>query len=221
MNRPDSRALPDNILLIDKPKGITSFDVIRQLRKKLGIKKMGHAGTLDPLASGLMIVGVQKGTKLLNHYIGLPKEYKAKILIGKSTTTGDLEGSTVEEKDVHKLPINEVQRVVDNLHGTHILPVPIYSAVKVSGTPLYKRARRGEQNLQPPLKKMTVHSISLNGHERKNNHLLLDITVTVSSGTYIRSIAEEIGRELDLPATLYELQRTKIGPYDISDAEKM
>ena len=104
--------LPENILLIDKPKGITSFDVIRKLRKEMGVKKMGHAGTLDPLATGLMIIGIGDGTKLLKDYIGLPKTYQAEVLLGKQTTTGDLEGDILEEIPVHEIDINDLNKIL-------------------------------------------------------------------------------------------------------------
>ena len=130
---PRKPTLPENILLIDKPKGITSFDVIRELRKKLGIKKMGHAGTLDPLATGLMIIGIGDGTKLLKDYFGLPKTYRTEILIGKQTTTGDLEGEVVKETTVHKIDMKKIERILKEITGTIELPVPLYSAVKVDG----------------------------------------------------------------------------------------
>ena len=119
-----------NILLIDKPKGITSFDVIRALRKKLGMIKMGHAGTLDPLATGLMLVGVGEGTKELGGLLGLPKTYEAEVLLGVKTETGDLEGATMEETAVSEINEGEVKKVLAGMVGTLLLPVPKYSAVK-------------------------------------------------------------------------------------------
>ena len=106
---------PKDIILIDKPKGITSFDVIRRLRKKYGIKKMGHSGTLDPLATGLMIVGIGKGTKKLTQLIGLPKVYDAQSLIGIKTSTGDMEGKILEQKKINSLDEKKIKQVLDGL----------------------------------------------------------------------------------------------------------
>jgi len=141
------------ILLIDKPGGISSFDVIRKLRKKTGIRKMGHSGTLDPLASGLMIIGIGKGTKKLTDLIGLSKIYKVEILLGKKTDTGDLEGKTVEEKKVTKVDIEKVEKILTDLKGEPELAVPYYSAIKVKGKRLYKMAREGKKGVKIPVKK--------------------------------------------------------------------
>lgn len=214
------RWMDDQILLIDKPKGITSFDVIRRLRRTLNIKKMGHAGTLDPLASGLMIIGVNRGTKKLNEYLKLPKVYEAQILLGKKTTTGDLEGETIESKEVSKIDLAEIKKVIKDLKGKIVLPVPLYSAIKLQGAPLYKYARKG-QIVKPPEKEMKIIEIKLKNHFKKGTYHILDIEIKVASGTYIRSIAEEIGRRLNLPATVAQLRRTQIGKFKIEDAMQL
>ena len=146
--------LNKKILFVDKPKGITSFDVIRQLRKKLGVKKIGHSGTLDPLASGLMIVGVGDGTKKLSEYIKLDKVYVVDILLGERRTTGDMEGDIIEETEVVNLDIVKVKKIANDMIGIHKLPVPIYSAIKIKGEPLYKKARKGKQITPPKKTKM-------------------------------------------------------------------
>ncbi len=210
--------LPDHILLVDKPKGITSFDVIRILRPKLGIKKIGHAGTLDPLATGLMIIGTGPGTKLLKDFIILPKTYEAEILLGVKTTSGDLAGETIEEQNVTSLNSQRLHDAIMSMKGTHSFHVPAHSAVKVSGSPLYKRAHRGEKNIQTPLKEMTVHKITIQDIREEDGHTLIRATFNVSSGTYIRTLAEEIGKMLHVPATLSNLRRTNIGPYSIEDS---
>jgi len=209
----------ENIILIDKPKGITSFDVIRRLRKKLGIRKMGHAGTLDPLASGLLIIGVEKGTKQLKDLIGLDKEYDAEVLLGIRTDMGDMEGEILEEKavDIDSISAN-LGDVLNELVGVLELPVPIYSAIKRGGEALYKKARRGE-DVEPPIKRMEIKSIELLDTKQVENKVVLNIRLEVSSGTYIRSIAEEIGHRLGVPATIQNLRRTKVGDFDIKDAE--
>ncbi len=218
----------EHIILIDKPKGITSFDVIRRLRRKLGVRKMGHAGTLDPLASGLMIIGIEKGTKKLKNLIGLDKEYIAEVLLGIRTDTGDMEGKIIEEKKVIPVDVSRsgIEAVLNGMLGTLELPVPIYSAIKRGGESLYKKARRGEK-VEPPNKKMEIKSIELlNLHTGCSNtefedKIILQIKLEVSSGTYIRSIAEEIGNCLGVPATIKELRRTKVGEFGVENAEKI
>lgn len=209
-----------DIMLIDKPKGITSFDVIRRLRRTLGIRKMGHAGTLDPLASGLMIIGINKGTKRLNEYLKLPKIYEAEILLGKKTTTGDLEGEVLESKNVESIDIKEVKTVIKDMTGKITLPVPLYSAIKIKGTPLYKHARKGHDVLVPE-KEMEIKNIKLTDSFASNDFYVLALTIEVASGTYIRSIAQELGKRLGFPATLANLRRTKIGKFKIENASKI
>jgi len=217
--------LPE-ILLIDKPIGITSFDVIRQLRKKTGIKKFGHAGTLDPLASGLMILGVEKGTKKLTEFIKLDKEYIAEIRIGESRTTGDLEGEIIEKVETVVLDEESVKAAVEALVGNLVLPVSAYSAIKKDGKPMYKRAREaekvGELVKDVPFREMVVHQAELLGVEMINikneERVVVKVRFFVGSGTYIRSLAEELGRRLSYPATLQALRRTKIGNFNIEEA---
>ena len=216
--------LPD-LLLIDKPAGITSFDVIRQLRKRLNSKKMGHAGTLDPAATGLLLIGVGPGTKQLEDFLKLNKEYLAEILLGVSTATGDLDGERTEEREVWELGEEEIEAAVGGLEGTLELPVSAYSAIKVDGVPMYKRARdaeqRGETISDTPVRKMTVHEAACLGISRSGGHLVVTVRFTVASGTYIRSLAVELGRRLGCPATLKSLRRTRIGIFDVAHAKRI
>ena len=218
------------LLLIDKPKGITSFDVIRQLRRKTGIKKFGHAGTLDPLASGLMLIGVEKGTKLLADLVGLDKEYEAEILLGEQRSTGDQEGIIVTECEYKgDITESEINKVLSELLGEKELPVSAYSAIKKDGVPMYKRARaaeaKGELAADIPNRPMKILAADLLSREEiiweGKKRLSLQVRFHVGSGTYIRSLAEEIGRQLNYPATLKELRRTKVGKYIIEDATKL
>lgn len=208
------------ILLIDKPSGITSFDVIRQLRKKLGIRKMGHAGTLDPLASGLMIIGVGEGTKKLNDYLKLPKVYVAEILFGMRTDTGDITGEISEEKEIDSLDPQRVSDALGSMVGELQLPVPAYSAIKQGGEALYKKARRGE-NVEPPIKTMKVISVDFFDISKESGNWVVTARFFVNSGTYIRSLVEELGKRLGYPATLRALRRTQIGNFKIENAEKL
>jgi len=222
-------SLPE-ILLIDKPKGITSFDVIRQLRRKTGVRKFGHAGTLDPLASGLMLIGVEKGTKLLAGLVGLDKEYEAEILLGEQRSTGDQEGIITAEREYEgNLAENDIKKVLSSLLGEKELPVSAYSAIKKGGVPMYKRARAAEAKGElvedvpsRPMKILVAELLSTaeiiwTGKKR----LSLQVRFSVGSGTYIRSLAEEIGEQLNYPATLKELRRTKIGEYKVENAASL
>ena len=152
----------DEILRVDKPKGISSFDVIRILRRKLNIKKMGHAGTLDPLASGLMLVGINKGTKKMHQLLGLSKVYTVDVLLGRSTTTGDMEGAIISEALIDSVNLDDVKKQVENLVGEIALPVPVYSAVKVDGKRLYEYAREGKE-VKIPEKVMKIQSCEMIG----------------------------------------------------------
>ena len=208
------------IVLIDKPKGPTSFDMVSRLRRKLGIRKIGHAGTLDPLASGLLILGVGKGTKKLADLIKLPKTYETEILLGVSTDTGDLEGKVLKEQEIKTLDIKEVKRMVKGLVGKLLLKVPAYSAIKVKGERLYKIAREG-RTVDLPEKEMEVTKAVFKSCLKSEKHYVLKVVLDVKSGTYVRSLAEEIGRRLSVPATLKNLKRTKIGKFNLKDAEKI
>jgi len=220
--------LPSNILLVDKPKGITSFDVIRILRKKLGIWKMGHAGTLDPLASGLMIIGVNDGTKKMSEFLKLPKIYIADILLGKKSETGDMEGKIIEEKSPAHITDEMIRDVIAGFSGKHSLAVPMYSAIKVGGKTLYSIARKKEagkiltekeRNAVPPKKEMEVIFAELLNTERKENDIILKVKMEVSSGSYIRTLAEELGNRLGVPAMLAGLRRIQIGEYSVDDTD--
>ncbi|MCB9811780.1 tRNA pseudouridine(55) synthase TruB [Candidatus Nomurabacteria bacterium] len=225
------------LLLIDKPKGITSFDVIRRLRKEYSethegarAPKMGHAGTLDPLASGLMLIGFGSGTKKLHELIKLDKEYVADILVGERRSTGDMEGEVLEEKSVEEhFSDEQLSSVLASMVGTLTLPVSAYSAIKKDGVPMYKRARaaekKGELIEDVPVRNMTVHEAELLNNDvstiyRTNGQkkLLIKVRFKVESGTYIRSLAEEFGKRLGYPATIKELRRTKVGEFRVEDA---
>ena len=212
-----SKKLPDNIILVDKPKGITSFDVIRRLRKELGIKKMGHAGTLDPLASGLMIIGVNEGTKQMESFLKLPKSYEAEILLGSETTTGDLEGEVINEREIINVEEDYIEEVVKNFRGVFHLPVPAHSAVKRDGKPLYEYARAGKE-VELPVKLMEIFGSLFGGVEERKEGFVVRVTFDVASGVYIRSLVAELGRALDVPTTLVNLKRTKIGEFDLKYA---
>ncbi len=215
------------LLCIDKPAHMTSFGVVARVRRILGVKKAGHAGTLDPLATGLMIVGVGSGTKRLTGLVKQDKEYVAEILIGQRRSTGDMEGVVLDERVVTE-PISQklMQTTLKGMLGEITLPVSAYSAIKIDGTPMYKRARAAEARglvADPiPARLMRVDEALLlaTAPLEMDGKVFQMVTVrfAVGSGTYIRSLAEEFGRRLGYPATLYGLRRTRVGNYTLHDA---
>ena len=215
------------ILLIDKPKGMSSFGVIRVLRRKTGIRKFGHAGTLDPLATGLMLIGCGSGTKKITELVGLDKEYVAEVLLGESRTTSDLEGEIVEEREYQSDVTEEmVKEALESMSPEILLPVSAYSAIKLDGVPMYKKARKaaekGEVVTDVPKRVMRVHVVELLDMKEvvrdEKKRLALTVRFLVGSGTYIRSLSEELGKKLNYPAVMSDLRRTKVGPYKIEDA---
>ena len=210
----------EEIIFVNKPKGITSFGVIKILRQKTGLKKIGHAGTLDPLASGLLIVGLGQGTKRLKEFEALPKTYLMDILFGVKTETGDLEGKIVAEKKVNKEELEELEKVLKEIEGKIKLPVPLYSAIKIKGKPLYKYARQGIK-IKAPLKEMEIIRLRLIDVYGDKSQMVAKVEMECGKGTYARSVAEEIGKRLGLPATLKDLVRTKIGKYTLSKAKQL
>lgn len=208
------------IILIDKPVGITSFDVIRKLRRELGIKKMGHAGTLDPLASGLLIIATEEDTKKLEQFIKLPKTYEVAVRVGEKRSTGDLEGEIVEKVEVSDISEDTIQKVLEGFVKTHVLKVPLYSAIKVNGKPLYWYARNNME-VETPLKEMEVRGVKLLHLEKGDGFITIHLELSVTSGTYIRTLAEEFGRLLGYPATTAALRRTIVGEYNVKDAKKI
>lgn len=210
------------LLLIDKPKGITSMDVIRRLRRELNIRKIGHAGTLDPLATGLMLVGVGPGTKKLTELVKLDKEYVAEVRIGERRATGDLEGDILEEKEVVSLEESKVRTALKELLGEAEYEVSAYSAIKVDGVPMYKRARKAEKKgdivTDVPVRNMRVDEVELLSFFVGDGRAVAEVRFVVGSGTYIRSLAEALGKKLGYPATLQNLRRTKVGDFDIKNA---
>lgn len=212
--------VPSEIFSIDKPKGITSFDVIRLLRRKLGMKKIGHAGTLDPFATGLLIVGTNEGTKKLNEYMSLPKTYVMNVLLGRRTETGDPEGTILEEKEVKEIDESLLKKILKEMEGEIELPIPKYSAVKYKGVPLYTYARKNIP-IEQKLRTTKIFYLKLLGIEPRENNVILKIEMKCGKGTYARAVGEEIGKRLGMPAMLQELRRTKIGDIDVNQAEKL
>jgi tRNA pseudouridine55 synthase len=203
---------PEGILLLNKPTGCTSFDLIRKLRKAIHIKKIGHAGTLDPLAEGLMILLIGRNyTKKANEFITLDKTYEATIELGKSTTTFDSEGETTFESE--KIPSEEeIQQVLKQFQGKCLQKPPMFSAKKFQGKKLYEYARKG-QNIERESKQISLETTFIS-----YNYPYLQLSINCSSGTYIRSIADDIGTLLGCGAHLCKLVRTRIGSFTLEES---
>jgi tRNA pseudouridine55 synthase len=219
--------MPPELILIDKPSGITSYEVIRRLKRHFGREhKIGHAGTLDPLASGLLLVGMGAGTKKLTKLIADEKDYDAEILLGEAYTTGDRTGALTANAPVPPLTRDDITPALESLRGCHVLPVSAYSAMKRGGVPWYRRAQqaaaRGEPIPDGPPRVMEVRQVTLLAVSYPTaDRVRIDCDFTVGSGTYIRSLAEELGRRLGYPATLFALRRTRIGDFHVGDAQSL
>lgn len=203
------------LFIIDKPKNMTSNDVIQKIKYACKLKKIGHGGTLDPLATGVLIVGINSATKLLQSQLTANKTYIAQIDFGYQTTTFDLEGEVINKKDNMQIEIKDIEDICNDwkING-YKQQVPIYSAVKYNGQELYKLARQGESNIEIPFKDVQILAYKIISFE--NNVLVIEINVT--KGFYIRSFANDLGLKLNGYATLTELRRIKSGDYSIDQA---
>ncbi len=221
----------DGLLIVDKKEGITSFDVIRNVRKEYNIKKVGHIGTLDPLASGVLPVLIGKATKLSDYLMMHDKEYIAKIILGKKTSTGDREGNVIEEKEIEKSKISKenIEAVLNSFLGESYQIPPMYSAIKVNGKKLYELARENKEIERTP-RKINIAKIELlkieNVNVNENANLSwqsIEITYKVqcSKGTYIRTLSEDIAEKLGTVGYMSYLRRTRVGDFKIEDAGKL
>ncbi|MGL4950408.1 MAG: tRNA pseudouridine(55) synthase TruB [Mycoplasma sp.] len=203
-----------NLFAIDKPLNITSNKLIQKIKFACKIKKIGHGGTLDPMATGVMIIGINNGTKNLTHQLNDIKKYEAKIEFGYLTETFDLEGEIIKRKDMNPT-LDSIIKCCETLkNGPYHQTVPLYSAVKIDGKELYKHARNGNVDVVPPTKEVNLIDYQILSFE--NN--ILTISLTVSKGFYIRSFANDLGIMLDGYATLIGLIRTMSGDFKIEDA---
>lgn len=209
------------LLLVDKPAGMTSHDVVSKVRKLAGTRKVGHAGTLDPMATGLLVLGIESATKLLTFIVGADKTYEATIRLGSSTITDDREGEIVEQaSDAQVSQVTDEQIVAElsKLRGV-IQQVPsAVSAIKVNGEKAYDRVRAGEV-FELKSREVTISKLELVGNLRRSENFIdLDVIVDCSSGTYIRAIARDVGKALGIGGHLTELRRTRIGSFDVENA---
>ncbi|MDE3057262.1 MAG: tRNA pseudouridine(55) synthase TruB [Bacteroidota bacterium] len=202
-----------NVLLIDKPLGWTSFDVVNRVRKAFQVKKAGHAGTLDPKATGLLIVCTGKKTKTIDEYAGLEKEYEGVMELGATTPSFDSETEVKERKDFSAITGEQVTRVLQSFIGRQLQVPPMYSAVKHNGKPLYKFARKGRIIERAP-RAIVISEIEVQAVRLPFVHF----RIVCSKGTYIRALADDCGKKLGCGAYLKQLRRTRIGDFHVADA---
>jgi tRNA pseudouridine55 synthase len=204
------------ILLMDKPLQWTSFDVVHKVRRTLGIPKVGHAGTLDPRATGLLIVCTGRQTKRVQEFADLEKEYTGTLQLGIRTPSFDLETAITEQADISTVTQEKLMAAVNGFLGKQLQMPPMFSAVKHHGKPLYKYARKGKTLEREP-KEIDIREFTIISFTPPN----VSFRVRCSKGTYIRALAHDLGEILGCGATLVELRRTRIGEYRVEDALTM
>ncbi len=204
---------PEGLLLIDKPKGPTSHDVVDAVRRSLGTRKVGHAGTLDPMATGLLVVCVGRGTRLLRYLSGLDKTYEGTARLGEETDTLDADGQIVARYDV-AVTEERLLDIVSTFTGSIQQVPPAYSAVKIDGEPAYRAARRGDE-VAPAPRAVRIDRFDVTSYDGVRD---FDFVVECSGGTYIRSLAADVGRTLACGAHLTRLRRTRVGPFGLEQA---
>jgi tRNA pseudouridine55 synthase len=202
----------EGLLLVDKPSGVTSHDVVDVVRRSLRTRKVGHAGTLDPMATGLLIVGVGRATRLLRYLGDLPKSYAATGRLGEETDTLDADGRIVRSAPVD-VSRAQIERACAAMVGDSLQTPPAYSAVKVGGRKLYEAARKGDA-LEAPARPIRVDAFEVSAFDGRD----VEVRITCSGGTYVRVLVADVGRALGSGAYLVRLRRTAIGPFRVEDA---
>lgn len=206
------------LVIVDKPAGLTSHDVVARLRRIFQTRKVGHAGTLDPMATGVLVAGIERGTKLLTHLVGADKVYETTIRLGASTTTDDAEGEIIATADTSHITDEQIAQGIAALTGDIMQKPSAVSAIKIDGKRAHERVRAGEE-VDIPARPVTVHSFT---HTvRRGEHLDIDAQVHCSSGTYIRSLARDLGASLGVGGHLVALRRLRVGPYPSTQAKTL
>jgi tRNA pseudouridine55 synthase len=206
----------DGLLLVDKPSGPTSHDIVAKIRHRFRIAKVGHGGTLDPMATGLLILLLGKGTKISERVMGHDKTYEATLRLGIETDSQDADGQIVAEKDAAAITAAQVAEQMKLRLGDQMQMPPMVSAIKIQGVPLYKLARKGETVERPP-KLIHVYRFELLDFTPPDARFVVECT----KGTYIRTLAHDIGQALGVGAHLVQLRRTKIGQFDVAHASTL
>ena len=207
----------NGVLVINKEKGYTSRDVVNLVSKKLGTRKVGHTGTLDPLATGVLVLCVGKSLKLVELLMNHDKEYIATIKLGIETDTLDITGTITKKEEVPSLKEEQIKETLKKFIGKIEQEVPKYSAIKVHGKKLYEYARNGIE-VKLPTREVQIYDIKLISNLKDNQ---FTIWCSVSKGTYIRSLIRDIGRDLGTVATMVDLKRTKLGKFTLEDATSL
>lgn len=211
---------PDGFLVIDKPTGMTSHDLVARARRALGTRRVGHAGTLDPMASGLLVLGVGRGTRLLTYVVGANKEYLATIRFGVATSTEDAEGEVIGRAEIAQVNQAGLRAAMDTLTGA-IMQIPsTVSAIKVQGKRAYARVRAGEEVVLAarPVQVDEFTLLRLGEPSAQGSHVDCDVRVACGSGTYVRALARDLGLQLGTLAHLTALRRTRVGDFTLDDA---
>ncbi len=210
----------DGIVVVDKPAGLTSHDVVARVRRLAGTRRVGHAGTLDPMATGVLVVGVGRATRLLGHLAGTDKAYDATIRLGASTTTDDAEGTVVGGAPAGDLDEAVVREAAARFVGPIDQVPSAVSAVKVAGERAHARVRRGEQ-FELAARRVTVHRFDIGRVAAVGDHTDLDVRVQCSSGTYVRALARDLGAGLGVGGHLTRLRRTAVGAFTLESARTL
>jgi len=205
-------AVPSRVVLVDKPAGCTSFDVVRRVKHGLS-DKVGHAGTLDPFATGLLLVLVGCATRISSLLMDLPKEYAVRVQFGSTSSTGDPDGTIVETGG--RVGAADVVTALDRFRGVITQRVPMTSAVRVGGERLYKKAHRGE-DVETPSREVVVYDLTMVNFDVETQHA--DLIARVGKGTYVRRLAQDLGEFLGVGAYASSLRRTRIGAFSVDDA---
>ena len=209
--------MSDGFLVVDKAPGMTSHDVVAIGRRALNTRKVGHAGTLDPMATGVLVLGFNNGTRLLQYITDGDKSYTATIVLGASTTTDDHEGEITATADASQVSDEDVKRILGTMVGEIMQRPTNVSAIKVDGKRAYDRARSGEE-FELPARKVTISQLDILEIRHKEATTLVDIAVTCSAGTYIRAIARDLGAELKVGGHLNVLRRTRVAGFTLDQA---
>lgn len=205
------------LVVVDKPAGMTSHDVVGKLRRYFHTRKVGHAGTLDPMATGVLVVGLERGTKFLAHMVASTKAYDATIRLGMATHTDDAEGERTWGESAGNLSEESIVQEISNLTGDIMQRPAAVSAIKIDGKRAHESVRAGE-DVEIPARPVTVSRFDVTELRREGDFVDLDVSVSCSSGTYIRSLARDLGEALGVGGHLTALRRTEVGPFTLDDA---
>lgn len=209
--------MSDGFLVVDKAPGMTSHDVVAIGRRALNTRKVGHAGTLDPMATGVLVLGFNNGTRLLQYITDGDKSYTATIVLGASTTTDDHEGDITSTTDASQVTDPDIKRILATMVGEIMQRPTNVSAIKVDGKKAYDRARSGEE-FELPARKITISQLDILDIRHKESTTEVDVAVTCSAGTYIRAIARDLGAELNVGGHLNVLRRTRVAGFNLEDS---